>query len=69
MGCTQYLDLDSEHRSLGLSQSGLASGARTDPFILPLSLDSSSLLSLSSLYYTEHRFTALYGPPRDKIKL
>ena len=48
MGYTQYLDLARENRSLVLIV--LSSGVIYRPFIFSLSLDSSSLLSLSSLY-------------------
>jgi hypothetical protein len=36
-----------------------------NPFIFPLSLDSSSLLSLSSLYITDHCLLAIVQSPRD----
>jgi hypothetical protein len=61
MGCAQYLDLALEHRSL--VRIGTSFKGRTNPFIFPLSLDSSFLLSLSSLYNTESLFTVLYGHP------
>ena len=59
MGCTQYLDLALEHRSL--VRIGTSFRGRTKPFIFLLSLDSSLLLSLSSLYNTELLFIVLYS--------
>jgi hypothetical protein len=65
MGCTQYLDLAPEHRSLGLIETSFR--GRADPFILLLNLDPSSLLSLSSLYYTESLFIVWYGDPVTRV--
>jgi hypothetical protein len=48
MGYTQCLDLAREHRSLVRIRTSFR--GRTNPFIFPLTLDSSFLLSLSSLY-------------------
>jgi hypothetical protein len=48
MGYTQCLDLALEHRSLVQIRTSFR--GCTNPFIFLLSLDSSSLLSLSSLY-------------------
>jgi hypothetical protein len=63
MGWTQYLDLAREHRSLVLI--GLSSGVIYRPFIFSLSLDSSSLLSLSSLYIYGIAVYSIVRPPRD----
>ena len=64
MGCTQYLNLAREHRSLVLI--GLSSGVTYRPFIFSLSLDSSSLLNLSSLYIYGIAVYSIVRPPRDK---
>ena len=63
MGCTQYLNLAREHRSLVLIR--LSSGVTYRPFIFSLSLDSSSLLSLSSLYIYGIAVYSIIRPPRD----
>jgi hypothetical protein len=65
MGYTQYLNLAPEHRSLGLIETSFR--GRTDPFILLLNLDPSSLLSLSSLYHTESLFIVRYGDPVTRV--
>jgi hypothetical protein len=51
MGCTQCLDLAREHRSPVRIRTSFR--GRTNPFIFPLTLDSSFLLSLSSLYISQ----------------